>query len=96
MSLLAGFSYCLSLFIPEMKCISMNGHFIKYQLIQVFFYSHKKQVCTFHQSKYLYTFIFKKIMGSAPRKAEQRLLGMELQEKKKEEKRFRNKTFLLI
>ena len=35
-------------------------------------------------------------MGSAPRKAEQRLLGMELQEKKKEEKRFRNKTFLLI
>ena len=95
MSLLAGFSYCLSLFIPEMKCISMNGHFIKYQLIQVFFYSHKKQVCTFHQSKYLYAFIFKK-MGSAPRKAEQRLLGMELQEKKKEEKRFRNKTFLLI
>ena len=85
MSLLAGFSYCLSLFIPEMKCISMNGHFIKYQLIQVFFYSHKKQVCTFHQSKYLYTFIFKK-MGSAPRKAEQRLLGMELQEKKKRRK----------
>lgn len=87
MSLLTGFSYCLSLFIPEMRRITMNGHFIKYQLIQVFFYSHKKQVCAFHQSKYLYTFILKKIMGSAPRKAEQRLLDMELTRKKKKRRK---------